>query len=148
MVGPHKSDSTTALLAAYLAAHYRVTGTAAPFVLRVGHRSAELAALHLANDVNCSAFITACNPQGVVSSDSLNRASQQRLERQLSAMGVTFLAGLGEDPSGVWPGEPSVLVLGMSRSEAERIGREFGQLAIVWSAESAIPELVALRQNG
>ena len=63
-------------------------------------------------------------------------------------MGVTFLAGLGEDPSGVWPGEPSVLVLGMSRSEAERIGREFGQLAIVWSAESAIPELVALRQNG
>jgi hypothetical protein len=135
-------------LAAYVAAHYRVTGTATPFVLRVGHRSAELAAVHQVSDVNCSAFITAWNPQGVARSDSLNRASQQRLETQLSAMGVTFLSGVGEDPSGVWPDEPSVLVLGMSRSEAERVGRTFDQLAIVWSAESAIPELVVLRQSG
>jgi hypothetical protein len=48
----------------------------------------------------------------------------------------------------VQPGEASVLVLGMSRNEAERVGRAFGQLAIVWSGETAVPELVVLRRSG
>jgi hypothetical protein len=141
---PQKFAADGGLLAAYLAAHYNVTGTATPFVLRVGHRSAELASVHLANGVDCSAFITAWNPRGVARSESLNRASQQRLESELTATGLTLLAGIGEDPSGVWPGEPSVLVLGIPRREAERVGRRFGQLAIVWSGESAISELVVL----
>ena len=141
---PQKFGSDSGLLAAYRAAHYKVTGTATPFGLRVGQPSAELAALHRANGVNCSAFITAWNPRSVATSGNLNRASPQRLESQLTAMGLAFLAGIGEDPAGVWPGEPSVLVLGIPRSEAERIGRTFGQLAIVWSGEPAIPELVVL----
>jgi len=144
MMKPQKFGSDSGLLAAYWAAHYKVTGTATPFGLRVGQPSAELAALHRANGVNCSAFITAWNPRSVATSGNLNRASQQRLESQLTAMGLAFLAGIGEDPAGVWPGEPSALVLGISRSEAERVGRAFGQLAIVWSGEPAIPELVVL----
>jgi hypothetical protein len=132
------------LLAAYLAAHYKVTGTAKPFVLRVGHRSAELASVHLANGANCSAFITACNPQSVVRSEAINQASQKRLESELAAIGATLVAGIGEDPAGRWPGESSVLVVGISRSEAERVGRKFDQRAIVWSGESAIPELIDL----
>ncbi len=132
------------LLAAYLAAHYRVTGTAEPFVLRVGHQSAELASVHLANGANSSAFITAWNPSSGVRSEAENRASQRRLESELAAIGVTLVAGTGEDPTGVWPGEPSVLAVGISRNEAERVGRKFGQRAIVWSGESAIPELIDL----
>jgi hypothetical protein len=141
---PKKFASDSGLLAAYRAAHYKVTDTATPFVLRVGHRSAELAALHLASGVNCSAFITAWNPRSVPRSESLNRALQQRLESELAAMRLTLRAGIGEDPAGVWPGEPSVLVLGIPRSEAERIGHRFDQLAIVWSGQSAVPELVLL----
>jgi hypothetical protein len=144
MMEPQKFASDSGLLTAYLAAHYKVTGTPTPFVLRVGHISAELAALHLAHGVNCSAFVTAWNPRGVARSESLNRASQQPLESQLKSMSLTLLAGIGEDPSGVWPGEPSILALGISRSEAARVGRTFGQLAIVWTGESAIPELVVL----
>ena len=132
------------LPAAYLAAHYKVTGTAKPFVLRVGHRSAELASMHLANGANSSAFITAWNPRSVVRSEADNRMSQKDLESELAAIGVTLVAGTGEDPTGVWPGEPSVLVLGLPRSEAERVGQRFEQLAIVCSDESAIPQLVAL----
>jgi hypothetical protein len=132
------------LLAAYLAAHYKVTGTAKPFVLRVGHRSAELASVHLAHGASCSAFITAWNPRSVRRSESINRASQERLESELAAIGATLVAGIGEDPAGVWPGECSVLAVGISRSEAERVGRKFGQRAIVWSDESAIPELIDL----
>jgi hypothetical protein len=136
------------LLAAYLAAHYKVTGTAKPFVLRVGHRSAELAAMHLANGANCSAFITAWNPGSVARSEVTNRASQKRLESEVSGIGATLVAGIGEDPAGRWPGEPSVLVVGISRSEAERVGRKFGQRAIVWSGTSAIPELIDLAVPG
>ena len=134
-----------ALLAAYRAAHYQVTGTPAPFVLRIGQRSPELAAVQLAHHVDCSAFVTAWNPDSVAQPEAVNRAAQQRLETQLSAMGLTLLAGFGGDPSGQWPGEPSVLALGLSRSEAERVGRVFGQRAIVWSGETAVPELVVLR---
>jgi hypothetical protein len=143
-IGPQKFDSSSALLAAYVAAHYRVIGAPTPFVFRVGHRSAELAALHLANGVNCSAFITAWNPSSQARSEKVNHASQQRLESELTAMGLTLVSGVGEDPSGVWPAEPSLLVLGISRSDAERVGRAFDQLAIVWSGESAIAELVVL----
>jgi hypothetical protein len=141
-------DKDNSLFSAYMAAHYKVTGTPTPFVLRVGEKSTELASVHLANGVNCSAFITAWNPRSVSQSENINRAAQDRLETELAAMGLTLLAGFGEDPSGAWPGEPSVLVLGSSRSEAERVGRAFGQLAIVWSGESAIPELVVLSQSG
>jgi hypothetical protein len=144
MMEPQKFAPDSGLLTAYVAAHYKVTGAATPFVLRVGHRSAALASVHLANRVNCSAFITAWNPRSVARSESINRASQQRLESELTAIGLTLLAGIGEDPAGVWPGEPSVLVLGILRGEAERVGQSFGQRAIVWSGESAIPELVVL----
>ena len=136
------------LLAAFLAAHYKVSGTARPFVLRVGHPSAELAAVHLAHGVNCSAFITAWNPGSVSRPEAINRASQARLESELAASGATLLAGIGEDPAGVWPGERSVLAVGISRSDAERVGREFGERAILWSGESAIPELIDLAVQG
>jgi len=132
------------LLAAYLATHYKVTGTPRPFILRVGQRSAELASVHIANGVSCSAFITAWNPRSVSQSEGINRAAQGRLEAELAAIGLTLLAGFGEDPSGAWPGEPSVLVLGIARSEAKQIGRAFGQRAIVWSGETAVPELLVL----
>ena len=141
-------SSDNSLLAAYVAAHYKVTGTPTPFVLRVGQNSAELASVYLANGVNCSAFLTAFNPNSVPQPEVINRALQERLETELTAIGFTLLAGFGEDPSGAWPGEPSVLVLGISRSEAERVGRAFGQLAIVWSGETAVPELVVLSQSG
>lgn len=132
------------LLAAYAATHFKVTGSPAPFILRIGQRSSELAALQFAKRVRSSAFLTAFNPNSVPHPVAVNRASQERLERELTAMGLTFLAGFGEDPAGVWPGEPSVLVLGVSRSDAERIGGQFGQRAIVWIGATAVPELVLL----
>jgi len=104
--------------------------------------------VHLANNVDCSALITAWNPRSVSQSERINRASQERLERELTEMGFTLLAAFRADPSGAWPGEPGVLVLGLSRHEAERVGRSFGQLAIVWSGETAVPELVVLGPNG
>jgi hypothetical protein len=55
-----------------------------------------------------------------------------------------IVAGLGEDSAGVWPGETSLLVLCIILDEAKYIGIEFGQNAIVWAQEDAIPHLILL----
>ena len=57
--------------------------------------------------------------------------------------GVLFI-GEGSDPEGEWPHEPSFLVVGISRAEAEALGRRFGQLAIVYARKGEPPELVEL----
>ena len=56
------------------------------------------------------------------------------------AMGI----GEGRDPEGDWPAEPSVLAVGISRHEAEVIGRSYEQNAIVFIERGKAPELVAL----
>ena len=132
------------LLAAYSRTHFRVTGVAAPFDLQIGRYSEELASLHAVSSVSTSSFITAWNPRSVKQDARWNQEAQARLETELRALGVSMVAGIGEDPCGQWEGEPSVLVLGISRLEAERIGRSYGQNAIVWCGKDAVPELLVL----
>ena len=76
-----------------------------------------------------------------------NEAAQSKLEAELTAAGLSFLRGEGVDPSGQWPGEPSVLVLGISGDEAQRLGRAFGQNAIVVAGRDAVARLVMLTED-
>ena len=132
------------LIAAYSATHFRVTGVPEPFVLWVGQRSDELAALHAAYRVGCSAFMTAWNPRSKQQPEAVNHAAQAQMVAELEAAGYRCLVGIGEDPSGQWPAEESVLVPGIGRAEAEQVGGRFGQNAIVWTGTEAVPELVML----
>lgn len=136
--------ASSELIAAYAATHFRVTGVPDPFVLQVGQRSAALEALHEAYSVGSSAFLTAWNPRSQPHSDNENRAAQAEMESALTVAGYVLLKGVGEDPSGRWPGEESVLALGIGCAEAEDIGRRYGQNAIVWAGTDAVPELVLL----
>jgi hypothetical protein len=45
--------------------------------------------------------------------------------------GYTAFPGEGIGDDGQWPPERSLLILGIARDDARRLGREFGQLAIV-----------------
>jgi hypothetical protein len=74
----------------------------------------------------------------------VNEAAQAQLEAELTALGLPFLRGEGVDPSGSWPGEPSVLVLGITEEEARRLGRRYGQNAIVVAGRDAVARLVML----
>lgn len=134
-------DATT--LQAYRETHYRVQGERG-FVLRVGQHSPPLAQLYSAEGVNCSAFITACNPASQRLSDAANASRQVQLEAELAARGLHWLPAVGEHPSNQWPGERSVLVLGLPLEQARRLGRQFGQNALVWADADAVPELVLL----
>ncbi|MFL9895962.1 DUF3293 domain-containing protein [Paraburkholderia sp. RL17-381-BIF-C] len=138
------SDIPRETIQAYLETHYRVRGDT-PATLKVGETNPTLAALHEAHDAECSAFITACNPFSQSSSDDFNAARQQALADELMQLGFTFFDGIGQHPSNNWPGETSLLVLGLSLEVAKVLGMRYGQNAIVWSGADATPQLVLLR---
>jgi Protein of unknown function (DUF3293) len=127
---------------AYRKTRYEVQTPGGKVVLRHGERSPELDRL-LDAPFPGWAFITAWNPGSNprLSIDE-NRRRQQELEAALSPRYRTFPGkGVGDD--GRWPPEESVLVLGISRDEALRFGRQFGQLAILAGSRGEPAEVVA-----
>lgn len=101
-----------------------------------------------AHGVDEYAFITAYNPDGLLQDDATNRRAQERLRALLDTIGYQYLPGVGEpDGSAAWPPEPSFMVLGMSRDAAERLGREFGQAAVVCGRIGERAQLVSSNQG-
>ncbi|QXL83878.1 DUF3293 domain-containing protein [Comamonas sp. NLF-1-9] len=129
------------LLAAYLETEYRVGGDA-PFVLRIGEASAALRALHQRRRVQCSAFLSAANPGSQLLEPATNAQRHQALLTQLRRLGYAPLPGLGQHPLNGWPAEASWLVPGLAREAALQLARQWGQIALVFSAQDAIPGLV------
>ena len=133
------------LLAAYLRTEYRVTDESYAFVLCVNQASEPLRACHTAFGVDCSTFITAWNPGSEPTSQPENEAAMRRLEAELSARNLRWLRGEGVDPTGDWPGERSLLVLGLDEAAARELAGRFGQNAVVCSDATAVPRLVICR---
>jgi Protein of unknown function (DUF3293) len=138
------SSIDPATLQAYRETEYRVLGTV-PAVLHIGVHCADLAVLHRAYQATCSAFVTACNPQGQRVSDRLNARQQQALVAEVARRGLAAIPGIGVHPTGEWRGEASFLVPGLERDAAQEFGRLFAQNAVVWSGVDAVPELLLLR---
>ena len=88
-----------------------------------------------------AAFVTAANPRGERRGAAQNLAAAAALEASLAH---PFLRGEGRDPQGLWPAEPSLLVIGIGRGEAAALGRALRQNAIVAIERGAAPELVLL----
>lgn len=132
----------------YRRALYRVDARE-PFVLRVGVYSEALERLYESTNHRSAAFLTAANPGGVKVSDELNIRAEARLRRQLIALSLPVTPGIGldADMTSDWPGERSLLVLGIQRENVIRLGLEHGQLATIWCPETAIPELLMLKRT-
>lgn len=142
------SDATIvdpATVRAYSQTHYRATEPGRECVLRVGERNETLLQLQMEHGVNCSAFITACNPYSQMLTDEANRQRQAELASTVNTMGLTGYVGEGRHPDGTWPAEPSFLVLGIDLAGAQALGRRFEQNAVIWCGADAIPKLVMLR---
>jgi hypothetical protein len=136
------------LLLAYEQTHYcvnAVTPDQSAFVLRVGVVSKSLSGTHKKYGVDCSAYVTACNPWGESVPDAENALRQASLLRALRMRSLRWLDGVGQHPSNQWPGEPSVLILGLSLAAAKVLAQDFEQNAFVWSGSDAKPQLVLLR---
>ena len=131
------------LVVAYLGAEY-VVFAGPGLVLRIGRPNADLDALLEAEGADTAAYVTAANPHGRLAGKTENAlAATALLEAQREA-GYACFAGEGRDPQGEWPAEPSVLVVGISRTEAEVLGRSYEQNAIVFVEKGRAPELVLL----
>ena len=133
-----------AIVRAYSQTHYGVRGISR-FSLRIGRHSAPLQALHSAQGVSCSAYITACNPYSQALTAAQNAARHTALLRVLQRQGLAWLPGLGRHLAGNWPGERSVLVLGLGLDAASALGIALRQNAIVCADADAVPKLVLLR---
>jgi hypothetical protein len=116
-----------------------------PVVLRVGVQSPELALLHGTWRAECSAFITACNPFGTLVEAAVNVRRQAALAQELTHQGRQAISGVGQHPTGDWPGEPSFWVPGLGREAAQNLGMQFQQNAIIWAGSDAVPQLMLLR---
>ena len=129
------------LRAAYEATHYVIWEDHGP-VLRIGHYCPQMDELLEADGATTAAFITADNPNGLLRAESENAEAFVRL-LDLPVPYKTYV-GEGCDPEGEWPPEASILFVGISRADAESLGRQFGQLAIVFVEWGKAPELVVL----
>jgi len=113
-----------------------------PFTLMVGQASVALLACHKRHRVDCSAFITAWNPFSQQLTAQENEERHQALIAEIKGRSLSFLPGVGQHPSNNWPGEQSVLVMGLSLEAAKTLGRRFEQNAVVWTGRDGIPQLV------
>jgi hypothetical protein len=139
-----QTELNTFLISAYRETEYRVT-QGYHCVLKVDATSPELTNLYKSRGVSCAAFITACNPFSRNLSDTDNLQRQTKLAAELSRKNLSYLEGVGQHPSGDWPGEPSFLALGVALEAAKSLGKTFEQNAIIWCGPDAVPTLILLR---
>ena len=138
------SSLDSALLQAYRETRYEVSADP-PVILSIGAASAPLRALHGRFGVECSAFVSACNPFSRRLDAASNAARHRALLQALAAEGWRFLEGAGRHPSNGWPAEPSALVFDLPLEASREFGRRYEQNAFVWCGLDAVPQLVLLR---
>jgi uncharacterized membrane protein YgaE (UPF0421/DUF939 family) len=120
------------LLEAFRKTDYRVEGPSGTFRIRLEQVCAELDEVLTARRALSWAYVTAHNPNAARLSDAQNARRKADLERDVSAMGLTFFRGEAVAEDGSWPPEPSLLVLGVAREAAVALARKYGQLAILY----------------
>jgi glycine/D-amino acid oxidase-like deaminating enzyme len=130
------------LMDAYREADY-VVFAESEFVLKIGEPSRRLDALLEQEGATTAAFLTAANPRSKPRSPAQNASALSALDQLVAAAGYPWRAGEGREPDGSWV-EPSRLVIGIYRENAEALGRLFGQNAIVFIEKGGPPELLVL----
>jgi Protein of unknown function (DUF3293) len=137
----------TALLEAYRRTDFIAETPEGRLSLRIGERSTELDALLAVHGVATWVYVTAFNPGSLPSPPDENRARQRELERYVAELGLVSYPGEGIADNGRWLPEPSLLVLGVGRNDATRLGQQFGQLAVVYGEMGQRAELVVCGQQ-
>lgn len=131
-----------ALERSYRRALYRVETGTGPVDLRVGEPAPELDRWLAAHGAVRWGFVTAVNPGSEPLPAPENAARMARLEARLRRDGRDFRPGLGLDPDGRWPPEPSFLVLGATEPELAALAAEFEQAAFLAGERGGAPRLV------
>ena len=135
------------MMIAYRSTNFKVGVGLDAFVLKVGIPSQEIIGRLRPGGSPSGVFITAFNPLSDPVSDEDNAAAQSALFAELQRTSAKVTAGVGEDPAGRWPGEPSYFVEGLAAVDAAYLSLRFRQHAFVWIDADAVPILVCTNQQ-
>jgi hypothetical protein len=111
---------------------------------RIGQPSDVLDAIMTMNRVRHAAFVSSADAQGMPSDENRRRLDDFLLRAETAGLAYRVYQGEGRDPQGQWRAEPSLLILGIPREDAEALGRRLAQNAIVYIEKGQLPELVVL----
>ncbi|MEQ1761055.1 MAG: DUF3293 domain-containing protein [Vicinamibacterales bacterium] len=111
--------------------------------IRPGSSSAALDALLTERRVADWAYVTAYNPGSRLLPEETNQRAHAELCAFVVSKGWTSFEGRGAGLVGDWPPEVSLLILGVSPTEARALGRKFGQLAVVVGLKGSPADLQA-----
>ena len=136
-----KTNIPNELIEAYRNTRFIVFSPA--ITITIGETSKVLEELLLKEGVTEWAFITSVNPYSKQLTDKENDKLFDDLKEDVKNYPNFMGEGVGADSR--WKPEISLLVLGISRTEAERIGRKYGQNAIVLGSEGNEAELLLLQ---
>lgn len=137
-------EELSALYDAFRDAEYRVEiPGAAPVLLAIDTPSAELEKALAKTGARTWAIITAWNPDSQQQSEAENRNAQRALEQRLEHEGWAFWPSRNQARGGAAYVEPSCFVLGPTPEKAAELGRDFGQVAVVWGERGQAPRLLS-----
>jgi hypothetical protein len=129
------------LESAYRRTTYRAETPEGSLGLRVGLADSGLDRLLDGHSCRTWAFLTAWNPDSTLLATDINQQRQQQLEAEVGRRGWPVYPGAGVSDDGRWPGEPSLLILGIEAAEALQLAAQFGQLAILTGRHGEPAEL-------
>jgi hypothetical protein len=130
------------LITAYRNAEYIVFADE-NIVMKIGKYSCKLERLMQKKACHQAAFITACNPYSKQLDDSTNNQAQAKLIADLHLQNFEFINGVGRDSIGIWPDEKSLLILNITKIQAEKLARKYQQNAMLWIDKDATPQLIS-----
>lgn len=133
---------TENLLTAYTRTKFVAYSRGRKLIIRVGKLNKGLDRLMVRHRAESCAFVTGWNPGSVRLSDKENHARHERLIRMVQTLACPFLYGTGVAEDGNWPAEKSVLIFAISEKQAKKLGKRFGQLAIVFVTRGRAPRLL------
>lgn len=131
-----------ALLRAYKKTRFVVRAPEEEIVLRIGERNLQLDALMAKFGAVSSPFVTAWNPSSVNLSIEENQTRQARLTEEVRKAGYVSFCGEGVGEDQAWAPEASILIVGILRGDAQRLGIRFGQLAVLFAEPGRPVELL------
>ncbi len=129
------------LIRAYREAKFVVQSNT-PITLLVGQCNKDLSALLRDHKKTTAAFITAFNPFSKVQTDQENLQAQNELLKDAKGFGFEAINGYGQDIAEEWPREDSILIIGLTESQAETLADKYSQNAFIWiGSTDAFPAL-------
>lgn len=92
-------------------------------------------------------WLTADNPGALRCPDEVNLASQKQLIGMLEKEGVVFVPASARGDGDLWPVEQGFLIAGMTLLRAKRLGRQFGQVALLHGVLGSRARIIWLAAN-